>query len=118
MAEIPQPFLTVWWFVKQKKEPYHTILMHVHSDLARARSIYHINPDQIYEKLRKQEKLKIEGTNRDIKIGTVRRTLYAVIYGKRLEKDVDYLVTSGARGRKHLKFVNTPRARAALRSLI
>lgn len=118
MPEIPQPFLTVWWFVKQKREPYHTILMHVNSELARARSIYQVKPDRIYEKLRKQGKLKIEGTDRDIKIGTVRRTLYAVIYGKRLEKDVDYIVTSGARGRKHLKFVNTPRARAALRSLI
>lgn len=117
MSDIPEPFLTVWWFVKQKREPYHTILMHVHSDLAR-RSIYHIDPDEIYEKLRKQGKLKIEGKNRNIKIGTVRRTLYAVIYGKKLEKDVDYLVTSGARGRKHLKFVNTPSTLSAFRSLI
>ncbi len=117
MSEIPEPFLTVWSFVKQKREPYHSILMHVYSDLARG-NICHVNPGEIYERLGKRGELKIEGTNRNIKMGTVRRTLYAVIYGKKLEKDVDYLVTSGSRGRKHLKFINTSSTRSAFRSLI
>jgi hypothetical protein len=117
MPEIPEPIWSVWVSVRKKKEPYRTILMHVYSNLLRE-NIYQINPDEVYDKLRREGKLKINGKNKNIKIGTVRRTLYAVIYGKKLERDVDYLVTSGGRGRKNLKFVNTSSTRSAFQSLI
>lgn len=116
MPEIPEPFLSIWPFIKQKREPYHTILVHVYSDLVRS-NVYYVNPHEIFEILRKQGKLKIEGKNKNIKIGTVRRTLYAVIHGKKLVRDIDYRVTS-SRNRKNLKFINTPSTLSAFRSLV
>jgi hypothetical protein len=118
MPEIPIPFFHIWPFIEKKKDPYRTILVHVLNGLQSSSDYYDVDPEEIYKQLKQDGKLKIEGTDKVIKPRTVTRTLYALIYGKELESEVDYRVTTRRSGGKGMKFYKTPNTISAFTSLI
>jgi hypothetical protein len=110
LFEIPIPLSNYLRLIERKRSPYYDLVEYIiadmerqHKDRTHPATIYTINPRRLKE--------KVEETIPSEKLTTINisRTILALLYGSKLEKDEDYYVTTSSGGRKnyHIK-VNGP----------
>lgn len=106
VQQIPIPLINYLHLIEKKKSPYYDLICYIISDMEKRYenrtqygNIYTINP-----RLLKEE---IEETIPSEKLTTINisRTILALLYGSKLQKDEDYYVTTSSGGRKnyHIK---------------
>ncbi len=109
--QIPIPLINYLHLIEKKKSPYYDLVRYLISDMEnKAKSgqlphevIYTINPRRLKEEI--EEQIPSE------KLTTINisRTILALLYGSKLQRDEDYYVTTSSGGRKnyHIKVNST-----------
>lgn len=110
LFEVPIPLANYLRLIERKRSPYYDLVEYLINDMERAHKkaprqsiIYAINPRRLKEEI--DEKIpddKLTPIN-------ISRTVLAMLYGSKLEKDEDYYVTTSSGGRKnyHIKLNNS-----------
>jgi len=110
MSEVPQipiPLINYLNLIQRKESPYYDLIQYIIMDMERNFSssnlnhgiIYTINPRQLKEEI--DEKIP----NKKLTPINISRTILALLYGSRLQKDEDFYTTTSSGGRKnyHIK---------------
>jgi len=110
MSEVPQipiPLINYLNLIQRKESPYYDLVQYIIMDMERNFSssnlnhgiIYTINPRQLKEEI--DEKIP----NKKLTPINISRTILALLYGSRLQKDEDFYTTTSSGGRKnyHIK---------------
>ncbi len=107
VAQIPIPLSNYLNLIERKESPYYDLACHVVADMednykSREQAhgiIYTINPRQLKKEIEEEiPSEKLTSIN-------ISRTVLALLYGSKLQKDEDYYVTTSSGGRKnyHIK---------------
>ncbi|UCD96621.1 MAG: hypothetical protein JSV35_00800 [Candidatus Bathyarchaeota archaeon] len=107
ISKIPIPLANYYNLIEKKKSPYYDLILYIISDMEQSLKktnpnvgfVYAINPRRLKEEI---EETIPSGKLTSINIS---RTVLALLYGSKLEKDKDYYVTTSSGGRKnyHIK---------------
>ncbi|UCE95433.1 MAG: hypothetical protein JSV51_06810 [Candidatus Bathyarchaeota archaeon] len=104
--QVPIPLINYLRLIERKKSPYYDLICYIISDMENryARTphdsdIYTINPRRLKQEI--EEKIP----SKKLTTINISRTILALLYGSKLEKDEDYYVTTSSGGRKnyHIK---------------
>lgn len=105
--QIPIPIVNYLHLIRDKKSPYYDLILYLVSDMEKNLKqnnlshgiIYTINPRQL------KEKIDEEISSKKLTPINISRTILALLYGSRLQKNEDYYVTTSSGGRKnyHIK---------------
>ncbi len=109
--QIPIPLINYLHLIEKKESPYYDLVRYLISDMEnKAKNgqlprevIYTINPRRLKEEIEEQiPSDKLTTIN-------ISRTILALLYGSKLQKDEDYYVTTSSGGRKnyHIKVNST-----------
>lgn len=107
VQQIPIPLINYLNLIQRKESPYYDLIQYIITDMERNFSssnldhgiIYTINPRQLKEEI--NEKIP----NKKLTPINISRTILALLYGSRLQKDEDFYTTTSSGGRKnyHIK---------------
>ncbi|MFP3984810.1 MAG: hypothetical protein ACLFU9_02425 [Candidatus Bathyarchaeia archaeon] len=108
--EVPVPLINYLHLIERKASPYYDLISYLIADMEenykkehpRRGTIYTINPRRLKEEINKKiPSEKLTPIN-------ISRTILALLYGSKLQKDEDYYVTTSSGGRKnyHIKVDN------------
>lgn len=106
MSEVPQipiPLVNYLNLIQRKESPYYDLIQYIILDMERNFSranldhgiIYTINPRQLKEEI--DEKIP----SKKLTPINISRTILALLYGSRLQKDEDFYTTTSSGGRKN-----------------
>lgn len=106
--KIPIPLINYLHLIERKKSPYYDLICYLVADMERNYKdgthshhgiIYTINPRRLKDEL--EERIP----SKKLTTINISRTLLALLYGSKMEKDEDYYVTTSSGGRKnyHIK---------------
>lgn len=106
VKQVPVPLINYLRLIEKKKSPYYDLICYIIADMesrletpTQFGDIYLVNPRRLRE--------EIEGKIPSEKLTTtnISRTILALLYGSKLQKDEDYYVTTSSGGRKnyHIK---------------
>jgi len=114
--KIPIPLSNYLSLIERKKSPYYDLILYLLADMERKHKqapnhgiVYTINPRQLKEEI--EEKIP----NKKLTTINISRTILALLYGSRLEKDEDYYVTTSSGGRKNYHIKVDPNVLSTLR---
>ncbi|UCH32766.1 MAG: hypothetical protein JSV05_05185 [Candidatus Bathyarchaeota archaeon] len=106
LFEIPIPLSNYLRLIERKRSPYYDLVEYIIADMERQHKS-RIHPATIYTINPRRLKEEVEETIPSEKLTTINisRTILALLYGSKLEKDEDYYVTTSSGGRKnyHIK---------------
>ena len=117
LFEIPIPLANYLRLIERKRSPYYDLVEYLIADMERAQKkaskhgvIYSINP--------RRQKEEIDEKIPDEKLTPINisRTILAMLYGSKLEKDEDYYVTTSSGGRKNYHIKVSPSILSTLRT--
>jgi hypothetical protein len=107
VRQIPIPIVNYFNLIRDKKSPYYDLILFLVADMEKNLKqnkldhgiIYTINPRQL------KDKIDEEISSKKLTPINISRTILALLYGSKLEKDEDYYVTTSSGGRKnyHIK---------------
>jgi hypothetical protein len=111
---IPIPLSNYLSLIEKKKSPYYDLILYILADIERNYknaphcAVYTINPRQLKEEI--EEKIPSD------KLTTINisRTILALLYGSKLQRDEDYYVTTSSGGRKNYHIKITPNVLSSL----
>jgi hypothetical protein len=116
VQQIPIPLSNYLSLIERKQSPYYDLLLYIMADIERAYksaphdgAIYMINPRQL------KEKVESRITSDKLTTINISRTILALMYGSKLQKDEDYYVTTSSGGRKNYHIKVTPNVLSSLR---
>ena len=106
LFEVPIPLANYLRLIERKRSPYYDLVEYLINDMEQAHRkaprqsvIYSINPRRLKKEI--DEKIQDE----KLTPINISRTVLAMLYGSKLERDEDYYVTTSSGGRKnyHIK---------------
>ncbi len=117
LFEVPIPLANYLRLIESKRSPYYDLVEYLIADMEREHKkslrnnlIYAINPRRLKEEI--DEKIP----NEKLTTINISRTILAMLYGSKLEKDEDYYVTTSSGGRKNYHIKVTPNILSSLRT--
>ncbi len=117
IAQIPIPLSNYLNLIERKESPYYDLACHVVADMEdnyKNREqphgiIYTINPRQL------RKEIEEEIPSEKLTAINISRTVLALLYGSKLQKDEDYYVTTSSGGRKNYHIRVNPYILSTLR---
>ena len=103
---IPIPLVNYLHLIRRKESPYYDLIQYLITDMEKDLQVhphngmvYSINPRRLKEEIEEQI------PNKKLTTINISRTVLALLYGSKLEKNEDYYVTTSSGGRKnyHIK---------------
>jgi hypothetical protein len=113
---IPIPLVNYLHLIERKESPYYDLIRYLITDMEKNLKV-HPHNGMVYSVNPRRLKEEIEDQIPSEKLTTINiaRTILALLYGSKLEKDEDYYVTTSSGGRKNYHIKVNPSVLSTLR---